>query len=140
MSETKQNSGITRKDFLRYILITAGVSAVGGGAFIYQEREILDQPLTVESLRYQFSDVQGSFQMIGEKYLEKYPQGISESGLLREVNDKLSSGNINRYFLSNLSDLVRQQILLDFEESNLVNLEGWIITETEAQICAIIAT
>jgi hypothetical protein len=140
MSETKQNSGITRKDFLRYILITAGVSAVGGGAFIYQEREILDQPLTVESLRYQFSDVQGSFQMIGKKYLEKYPQGIPESGLLREVNDKLSSGNINRYFLSNLSDLVRQQILLDFEESNLVNLEGWIITETEAQICAIIAT
>lgn len=139
MDETKKNSEITRKDFLRYVLIAAGVSAIGGGAYIFQRRELIEQPVTVDSLRDQFSDQHESIQLIGQKYLEEYPQGLSESELLRNINEKLSSDHINKIDMSNFADLVRQQILLDFEESKVVNLEGWIITETEAQICALIS-
>lgn len=139
MNETKKNSEITRKDFLRYVLIAAGVSAIGGGAYIFQRRELIEQPLKVDSLRDQFSDQHESIQLIGQKYLEEYPQGLSESELLRNINEKLSSDHINKIDMSNFADLVRQQILLDFEESKVVNLEGWIITETEAQICALIS-
>lgn len=139
MNEKRKNSGLSRKDFFRYILVAAGVSAVGGGSYIILKRETLNEPLTVESVRDQFSDLEGSFQVIGRKYIEQYSPSLSESNLLREINDKLSTGHINRNFLSDLSDLVRQQILRDFEESNVVNLEGWIISETEAQICALLS-
>lgn len=139
MNETKKNSEITRKDFLRYVLIAAGVSAIGGGAYIFQRRELIEQPLKVDSLRDQFSDQHESIQLIGQKYLEEYPQGLSESELLRNINEKLSSDHINKIDMSNFAELVRQQILLDFEESKVVNLDGWIITETEAQICALIS-
>ena len=77
--------------------------------------------------------------MVGEKYLKINPQSTPKTDLLNKINNKLSSDNINKNIFTDLTDIVRQQILLDFEESNLVNIDGWIITKTEAQICALFA-
>lgn len=139
MGESKQDNELTRKDFLRYILIAAGISAMGGGAYFFQKREILVQPLTVDSFQDQFLDLQESFKIIGDKYLKMNPQGIPKTDLLNKINDKLSSDTINKNVFTDLTDMVRQQILLDFEESNLVNIQGWVTTKTEAQICALFA-
>lgn len=138
MNETNENSKITRKDFLSYILIAAGVSSVAGGIYFFQRGESIKQPFTVEAIRDEFSDVQESFYMIGEKYMEKSSHGVSTSHLVQEINKKLSSDRIDKSTLSDLSDLLRQQIRLDFQQSNLIYLDGWIITETEAQICTLI--
>lgn len=139
MSNTNQHTGMRRKDFLRYILIAGGISVVGGGAYLFQRRGELNSPLTAQAFRDQYGDLEESLRLIGEKYLEMNPGGLTTNGFLNELNEKLSSDKIDKKLLSDLSDLIRQQILLDFKKSDLVELEGWIITETEAQICALIS-
>lgn len=73
MNDKIKNSEISRKDFLYYILITAGITVVGGGVYHLQQRKMLNRPLTTDSLLEQMSEAEASLEKIGEKYLEKYP-------------------------------------------------------------------
>lgn len=139
MNDSDHIKKVNRRDFLRYVLLAAGVSVVGGGTYHYIKQVDLDDPLTIERIRNQFSDVEDSFRLIGEKYLELYPKELTTSSLLNELDKKLSSNQVTLGFFSDLKDLIEQQILLDYEHSEFVDIDGWMLTKTEARLCALIA-
>lgn len=137
MADAEQIQKMDRRDFLRLTLMAAGVSIIGGGAYLYGKRVDLSDPLSVQTLLNEFSDIENSLRLIGEKYREMNPGDLTERGLLKQINEKLSAIKNDRELFSDLRDLIDQQIKKDYLNSDFVEIEGWILSTTEAQICAI---
>ena len=96
MANSDKENKMDRRDFLRLVLIAAGVSIAGGGACVYRKRVDLDDPLSIETLRDEFADIEKSLRVIGEKYREMSPGSLAETDLLKEINQKLLSGCAQR--------------------------------------------
>lgn len=126
---------ITRRQAFRY-LAGAGVVAIipriamptAGDAF------------AVKAARRLFGHLESraSAAWIGLEYLREYP---SENNI-RVLGESLDF--LAKYDLKNISDqdamsLYAERISQDFESGDVVNLEGWILSKTEARVFALLA-
>ena len=68
---------------------------------------------------------------IGEMFQEKYPDEISERKLVKLILNGLSLDK-NAPHKS-----LQQQIGLDYTSGNIVMLDGWLLSVTEARQCAL---
>jgi hypothetical protein len=76
--------------------------------------------------------------IIGREYLHQVPQEKDRQILL----DLISSGCGERAFDSDgdqLRDRLRLRTRQDFEEGQIIRIHGWILSVTEARLCALAA-
>ena len=95
-----------------------------------------DQEQTLHSRLITLFDHQQSARVIGRTYLQRYPQEADIRVLLKNVvvPDGLSRPG-NREFM----DVLQWRIRQDFIEEKVVKLQGWILSTTEARLCALTA-
>ena len=75
-------------------------------------------------------------EMIGRHYLRKVPEEANPD-LLGELI--LSDLSWNASFGTDIRALVREQVRRDFAEDRVVRLGQWMLSQTEARLCALTA-
>jgi predicted anti-sigma-YlaC factor YlaD len=88
------------------------------------------QPLT--ALIGKFPHLQ-QCQAIGQVYLQQY-RNVDE---LNQLHWTIAKRFRARDRQSDPGDWLRKQIRTDFAQNNIVRVEGWILSKTEAQLCAL---
>ncbi len=79
--------------------------------------------------------------VIGREYLKDRP-GESDARVLGELISISSGGTPDRTCRADPDDIrrrLRRRVRLDFEEGRVVKVRGWILSETEARLCALAA-
>jgi hypothetical protein len=98
---------------------------------------------------------QHSARVIGQTYLQRCPQDADVRVLLKKVvadtvrsaaSSDVSSGSpadsahrLRSASDRDLMDLLQRRIRQDFTEEKVVKLQGWILSATEARLCALTA-
>ena len=80
-----------------------------------------------------------SARVIGKAYLHKYPQDARIDILLDQIAARLAASNAGLAGIA--EDGLRAQldvtVRADFAADRIVKLQGWILSTTEAQLCAL---
>lgn len=82
-----------------------------------------------------------SARAIGSAYLEVVPDEAA-SGVLRQLvrNAVLLSGTeASRLSDAALAQLFQQRVTMDFESGRIASVDGWVLSRTEARLCALMA-
>lgn len=128
--------GATAMDRRKFLLL-GGVGAVGGA--------LLGAP-HVPGLRSIWQDGEGSLhgrlaalfhhqasaRAIGRRYLQQHPLETNARHLLVGIDDRLRTAGDGELVFA-----LQQRIRQDFVEERVVKLEGWILSVTEARLCAL---
>jgi hypothetical protein len=78
---------------------------------------------------------QASAKIIGQRYLQHYPQEANIEQLLSLIAVDVVSGA--RGDPQELRGRLAQKIRQDFADERVVNLQGWLLARTEARLCAL---
>ena len=133
-------SSAERRSFLSFLL---GMSLVGVSQCFFLRRVLADSD-PAEQLCQKLSSVYvclGSAQVIGREYLRIVPE---------EAQKKILMNHICRGSVSNQARLLRSDVLAtrkllqewirtDFEAGRTVLVNGWLLSQTESRICALMA-
>jgi len=117
----------------RFVQITAGLtagSAVGGGIYA-----LLKELIHRGDLLYGLTGIaagSGAFARIGELYLAGHPHEAARHELLRALG--LLDVDVDLRSTRAVENFVHAQILTDLENDDLVSIEGWLLTRTEARL------
>jgi hypothetical protein len=78
---------------------------------------------------------------IGRTYLRQYPAEAAPQRLASEIARDLDclGCRLPRAEEAHLRSAVRERIRRDFAEGVVVNVDGWVLSRTEARLCAIAA-
>ena len=106
-----------------------------------------DQEKTLHSRLITLFHHQRSARVIGRTYLQRYPQEADIRVLLKKVvadasdassnNPSDSTDRLRRAGDGELMDVLQRRIRQDFVEEKVVKLQGWILSATEARLCAL---
>ena len=82
-----------------------------------------------------------SARIVGREYLHRYPQEATVPGLLDLI---AADGTGRQAALSRVADaelraLLDHEMRRDFSDEKVVQLQGWILSVTEARLCALMA-
>ncbi len=132
--------GITRRIFLKLILFTGLILSA---KFIIDKFTVFKSLSTTEfeeKLVKLFQNKE-SAKEVGLAYLKKTPKERDKQKLLTAISSILKK-NHTHFIKADTPKLrewlyVRRQ--LDFEEGRLVEVQGWLLSITEAQLCALAA-
>lgn len=131
-NEFKDNPNmIKRRKFLFLIFAVGSLPIIN---FFYKRAEF--NPLIQVKSLDQFCDLQ-DLMKIGRKYLQKNPEDNSYENLKK----KLLTDNNNNLFVYKgyrLSNFLEQKIIRDFKHNDTNTINGWFISKTEAQQCALL--
>ena len=86
----------------------------------------LDQVLTVKR----------SARWVGLAYLEEVPSERDVQNLSELVFSEIKWETLLR---SDIREVIRRQVRRDFRNDNLVRIRGWLLSRTEARLCALSA-
>ncbi len=123
---------IARRRVLRQLATTIGAAAISSSAYPSRNPTcgISDTNLavTIDALILD----QASAAIIGEAYLAQHNEERSADLLSRKIRESLGAktGEIDQQALLN-------QIRVDFERTDIINLHGWLLSRTEARLCAL---
>ena len=112
-----------------------------------------DQEKTLHSRLITLFHHQRSARVIGQTYLQRYPQDADAWVLLKKLvadasgtpSDSSSNGpsdsadRLSRAGDRDLMDVLQRRIRQDFTEEKVIKLQGWILSATEARLCALTA-
>jgi hypothetical protein len=81
----------------------------------------------------------GSAREIGRIYLAQYPAEDSIASLTRLIlaSMSLASGDVAALDHETLPAMVTSRVRADFEYRFTVDIDGWILSRTEARLCAL---
>ena len=127
---------LTRRDFLRLLASLGMVLATRQlGVLSALGRAGGRESLGARLLRLFRSPASAA--AIGRAYLQKSPREADEPRLLRLLcspGHRWQTANTRQLRL-----LIRQQQVEDFKQGRLVRVDGWMLSETEARLCALAA-
>jgi hypothetical protein len=139
-------TGMSRRKFL---LLGAGIG-IGGPllaphSLTWVASTWQDKGNTLQSRLLALFHHQPSARVIGNTYLQQFPQEANIRVLLKHIvadfsggfshsDDRLSSA-ADRELMGSLQRRIRR----DFSEEKVVKLQGWILSATEARLCALAA-
>ena len=82
-----------------------------------------------------------SAKVIGREYLVKYPQESDVDILLNQIASRIVASDVGLF--STTDQHLREQldgvIRADFAADRIVKLRGWVLSATEARLCALAA-
>jgi len=126
-------TAIPRRDFLCQALAACGSALVAPGP-AHGQATASDRAVR-SSVEY-FGDRADAVRAIGEAYLRQLGRDPNRESILAAARGALESINRARDERSAIQMLVRA-VREDFERGRAVQLEGWILSRTEAEICAL---
>ena len=79
-----------------------------------------------------------SVERVGKEYLARHPVENNEQALMEKI---LGTGLETGFWTSGaeIRRQLQEQIRRDFAENRTMDLHGWILSETEVRICALLA-
>ena len=120
---------MNRKKFI--LLATAGTAALAIPTWYYQFREIKYDPvLTEPELLSHIWDEENILQ-VGKAYREKFTEEDSERQLVGILSK--ASGSTTALLAASLQN----QIVVDYQNNQVVMIDGWLLSITEARQCAL---
>jgi hypothetical protein len=128
-------TAIPRRDFLWQALAVCG-SALVAPPSLAQGSQAPASDRAVRSSAAYFGDRADAVRAIGEAYLRQLGRDPNRESILAAARGALESINRARDERSAILMLVRA-VREDFERGRAVQLEGWILSRTEAEICAL---
>ena len=82
-----------------------------------------------------------SAKAIGSEYLRQYPQDANVDVLLDQIASRLAANDVGLFSITDQS--LREQldgmVRADFAIDRIVKLHGWVLSATEARLCALAA-
>lgn len=119
-----------RKDFI--IITAAGITAIAIPlAYSYFVKFEYDIKLAQPKSLLLIWDNQ-TINEIGNKYRFQVPQEKNERTLVKQILTEIDSDNLSLW--------IENKIKRDFETGNTIQVDGWILSITEARQCALSAT
>jgi hypothetical protein len=84
---------------------------------------------------------QASAKVIGREYLSKYGQEADARVLLDHIAASLAVSDVGRFAATGqgLRELLDRTVREDFAVDRVVMLRGWVLSVTEARLCALAA-
>jgi hypothetical protein len=82
-----------------------------------------------------------SARVVGREYLRSTSGGLSSRELVDAITSELPGGReaASAASRSELHEMLAARVRKDFEDELTVNLRGWIVSRTEARLCALTA-
>jgi hypothetical protein len=124
---------VTRRRVLKAV---AALWASAASGACYANGVGSDAPLLNRQLRTIFGDPRDA-ERIGEAYLAQRPQEADPDFLVRTVY--AVAGRLSRLNGCEWRDRVSAAVRRDFAQGATVSLQGWILSTTEARLCALAA-
>ncbi|HJZ47064.1 MAG TPA: hypothetical protein VKE41_07850 [Roseiflexaceae bacterium] len=80
-----------------------------------------------------------SAKVIGAEYLQQYPQEADTRILLDQIASHPAAGDVGLLGAidENLGQVLNRMVRQDFGADRVVELRGWILSRTEARLCAL---
>jgi hypothetical protein len=80
-----------------------------------------------------------SARAVGAEYLRQYPQEADAQLLLKRIVARFDGGYaaLTRAHDSTLRTLIEQRVRQDFATEQIVKVQGWVLSATEARLCAL---
>lgn len=133
---------MTRRSFLRNLFFLGAMLPIGRrDAFVTSIRDTCNTADPLSSQLANFFRDKESARAVGLEYLRMAPTEADVRQLTKlicscwqEQFDELARADMRK--IKNV--LVNQQ-REDFEKGRVINLQGWILSETEARLCALTA-
>lgn len=136
------NAKMSRKRFLALLLGAAGASVAGGlwyrDARLRTSVEKLREGLAEEEFLEVFAGVERQVALLGERAAEGPFAGMGREELVAGLNEDLAAGEGSERGFWSLAGRLRERVREEFREGRLVIVEGWMLTETEARLCALV--
>lgn len=113
------------------LLAGVGISAIALPFWCYSYGNLeYDRLLTEPELLSHIWDTNAILES-GKIYQEQYPEENSERKLVNLLSKSNSTDT------ESTTEMLQQQIKEDFQTDNMVMLDGWILSKTEARQCAL---
>ena len=132
-------AGMDRRRFLQMALGAGGVVAVAG---LRPWRALVR--VTNQSLGARFAGLlsqPASAGLVGREYLHQPAAERNVQTLVDAIAERLPGGGdaAAGATASELRELVASAVSRDFDEGVVVRLQGWVVSRTEARLCALAA-
>ena len=128
-------TAIPRRDFLCQALAACGSALVAPETLAHGHQATASDRAVRSSAAY-FGERASAVRAIGEAYLRQLGRDPNRESILAAARGTLESIDRARDERSAIQTLVRA-VREDFERGRVVQLEGWILSRTEAEICAL---
>ena len=128
-------TAIPRRDFLCQALAACGSAFAAPGPLAHGRQATASDRAVRSSAAY-FGGRANAVRAIGEAYLRQLGNDPNRESILAAARGALESIDRARDERSAIQTLVRA-VQQDFERGRAVQLEGWILSRTEAEICAL---
>jgi hypothetical protein len=132
------DSALSRRDVLKCAVVATLSLLVRPqlppGALPFRARQVL---LTTRlSVLFEHSE---SAKVVGSEYLRRYPQEADKDVLLDQLVSRFPADDVGVYGTSDhrLREQLDRMIRADFAADRIVTLRGWVLSATEAQLCAL---
>ncbi len=130
----------SRRSFVRSFLLTVVFSLIRPAFALSKLAELgTSQPLAGKLARFFVQKKNAG--MVGLEYLRHVPEEADVDLLIDlicsfevECREEITKADIRR-----CRELLVRQVREDFEQDRTVNVRGWILSETEARLCALAA-
>lgn len=126
---------IPRRDFLWRALTVCGSALLAPGSLAQGSQAMPSARGALASTGY-FGDRADAVRAIGEAYLRQLGREPNDESIRAAARAALESIDRARDERSAIQALVRA-VREDFERGRAVQLEGWVLSRTEAEICVL---
>ena len=112
----------------------AGVSVLTvSGAIYYKTRHIKYDELIIEPQLLSHIWDTGTITSIGNSYISQAPKENSENDLARALIEDISGSP------EEMAKSLTEKVAYDFENGDIVMIDGWILSRTEARQCGLLS-
>jgi hypothetical protein len=82
-----------------------------------------------------------SARLIGLEYLRSVPSEADAKVLVDSISSGFATGQKDLHTANpaRLCNLLQRRIQQDFDEEHIIRLQGWLLSVTEARLCALVA-
>jgi hypothetical protein len=132
-------SNVHRRNFLRIVLSVGTLVSTGQlkHHLVTTASPSTDDLLTLKLTDF-YSDKE-SARIVGLEYLRTVPTERDAGELAKLICSPLDHDQILRASTVEIKALLRHQQREDFENERIVKVNGWILSQTEARLCALAA-
>lgn len=129
----------SRREAIRFALAAAvaalAQSQLPGSVTLQNAQQVLPTHLTTLLAHLE------SARVIGGEYLRNYPHEANRDVLLGQITARMVASDVGLYGRSDqlLREEVDGLVRADFAADRIVKLRGWVLSATEARLCALAA-
>jgi hypothetical protein len=131
-------ASVSRRSFVRTLVLLGALVPIRQSKMFVTADDSRAGNLLSSKLADFFYD-KNSARVIGLEYLRVAPREADASELTKLICLSWNDDQINRWGPEKIKALLLHQQREDFEKDRIVKVQGWILSKTEARLCALTA-